>query len=538
MKRLFSILIFLTPLMSLFAVIDIHHQQPLNIQPARPVNIELEFREGFSEIEKVKIFFRQTGETSYNEDELEPGTESNPKYSLKIDEFAGYTSNAEYYFVIYTNSGSIFTYPELQPELNPLRLSFNVPQDISDGFVLLSPDSAYLDIEGDLLIAVSLFAIADKVDHKSIKLYFDDKDVTDNARIFTNMLTYNAADLKQGVHSFYVKANLSDGTEVVSENWSTSFTKPNFELPLNLSGMARVAIKYNSTVKDTLDKADKEANFLLKFKGSSNWLRFNSKIFVSSLETSSQQAVNKYKMTFQVPYFNLTLGDHAPKMNSFLLNSKNVMGIHGDLHFSSFRLMYTYGNLKRSVDGKIRDDELIAGTFKQTNNALRLELGSPQNFLIGFGFAKNKDDKKSLNEDDYNYNDVLSTTPKDNLILGSDVRFSLLNQRCVFGTEIAMSLYNDNILDGAISNDDTTDIDLPFDPEAFENIFIINESMVPFKPGVTNLALRSYLRLFLYRNLLNISFTSYHWVSSNVASFSISFILAFPELYMLSKVCN
>lgn len=522
MKKVFAILLFILSTLSLFSEITLHHDQPLNIASGNSIDIELEFREGYSEIEKVVIFFRQAGDTSFMEKELEPGSESNPKYSIKLDEFAGYSSNAEYYFEIHTKVGTIETYPSINPDLNPLRVAVNALQDVHDGFVLLSPDAAFVSATDDLLIAVSIFAISDNLDHNSIQLFFDGKDVTHNSRIFTNMLTYKVTNAKQGSHSYYVKAKLQDGTSIESKRWTTSILETGFELPLNTSGRASLSMRYENTSQDTLEDSDKAANFLLSFKGSHKWLRFDSKLYLSSLETSSAQAVNKYKMSFQVPHLNLTLGDLAPKMNSFLLSSKNVMGIHGDLHFNAFRLMYTYGNLKRSVEGKITDNELVkSGTFKQSNNSLRLELGNPQNFLIGFGFAKNKDNISSLDEDFYNFNDSLSITPKDNLVFGSDVRFSLLNQRCVIGTEVAMSLYNDNIIDGAISNDDSTDIDLPFNPESFENIFVINESMMPFKPGVTNLALKSYLRLFLYGNLLNVSFTN---IGSSFNSLSTNYL--------------
>ena len=76
-----------------------------------------------------------------------------------MSEFKDYSSNAEYYFEVQSKSGNILTHPFIQPELNPLRITVNTPQDLNDGFVLLSPDAAYSNATENFLIAISIFAI-------------------------------------------------------------------------------------------------------------------------------------------------------------------------------------------------------------------------------------------------------------------------------------------------------------------------------------------------------------------------------------------
>ncbi len=525
MKKIFILIFSLFILYPLFSEISLNHEQPVNIKNGKRIKLDLEIREGFTEIDKVTIFYRQTGETAFSEKEMEIGTESNPHFSSIMSEFTGYSSSAEYYFVIYTKTRSLITYPSIQPELNPFRITVNTPQDVNDGFVLLSPDANYSDVSENFLIAISIFAITEEVDHNSISVFFDGEDVTAESIIFTNVVTYQVSNAKPGSHSYFVKAKLLDGIPIISKQWITSVTGKGFELPLDLSGRAHTSMRYMNTSHDSLaDDTARSANFLLSLKGSHEWLRFKSRIYLSSLETSSTQAVNRYSLAFQVPHFNLTIGDHAPKMNSFLLSSKNIFGIHSKLDFNSFRFMFTHGNLKRSVDGKVIQDTLTqSGTFKQRNNSVRLELGNPQSFVVGFGFAKNKDDIGSLDEQYYqnSIDSLLIISPKDNLVFGTDFRLSLMNQRFVVGTEAAMSLYNDNIIDGAISAEDSSDIDFPIDPQDFESIFVINESMIPFKPGMANIALKSYLRLFFYKNLLNISITN---IGSSFNSLSTNYL--------------
>ena len=87
--------------------------------------------------------------------------------------------------------------------------------------------------------------------------------------------------------------------------------------------------------------------------------------------------------------------------------------------------------------------------------------------------------------------------PKDNLVIGTDLRLNLDKKRIVLEGEVAFSLTNNNIWGGAVSkaeldtliDDDvdgklsSIDLDLiPFDPIDITDIFIINLNMVPLSP--------------------------------------------------------
>ena len=146
MKKVFIFIFLLFILVPLFSEITLNHEQPINLVNGKRIILDLEIREGFSDVEKVTIFFRQTGETAYSEKEMEAGSESNPNYSSIMNEFAGYSSNAEYYFEVQSKDGNIITHPFIQPEMNPLRITVYIPQIVNDGFVLLSPDAAYSDV--------------------------------------------------------------------------------------------------------------------------------------------------------------------------------------------------------------------------------------------------------------------------------------------------------------------------------------------------------------------------------------------------------
>ncbi len=536
MKRYIILLVITLLSSTLFSEIMLYHDPPISIKPGKGVELNLEIRDGFDEIFNVKLFYRETGTLPFSELDMEKGSETNPVFSVVVEDAINYRAGINYYFLIIPYSGNNLTLPEIQPEVNPYRVVIEQPIERSEAFVRLSPDLEFSDIGQDYLIAVSLFVLEEEIDHSSIKFFYDWEDVTYSTQVYSNMLVYEVKKAKPGKHYYYVTANLTNGTKVESEHWFTDVKIKAFELPLNISGK----ITFNSHLDNTAWEADEEsesdkrANFLLNFKGSHNWLKFKSKLYLSSLETKWAQPVNRYNLALMVPHFELIAGDHAPNYGTFQLNSKNIFGFHTNLHFNNFRLLFTSGNSKRTVNGKAYSDTTdtityyTAGTFKRRTNSLRIEVGNIRSFTWGLGITKNKDNIESLNEKYYrksldvlDIDSTLTITPQDNIIVGTDVNLSLFKQRFVWGAEAAMSYYNSNIIDGAISEDelDDHDIDIPIDPEAFESIFVINEFVEPFTPGLSNLAYKTFIKAFFYKNLLNISYTaigsSFNSLSSN-----------------------
>ncbi|MCK4313027.1 MAG: hypothetical protein KAW88_09870 [Candidatus Cloacimonetes bacterium] len=535
MKRYIILLIIILLSSTLFSEIMLYHDPPISIEPGKGVELNLEIRDGFNEIFNVKLFYRETGTLPFSELDMEKGSETNPVFSVVVEDAVNYRASLNYYFLVIPHSGKNLTLPEIQPEVNPYRVVIEQPVEKSEGFVRLSPDLEFSDISQDYLVAISMFALEDEIDHSSIRFFYDLEDVTYSTQIYSNMLIYEVKKAKQGKHYYYVSANLTDGSKVESEHWFTDVKIKAFELPLNISGKATFNSHLDNTAWEAYEESesDKWANFLLNFKGGHNWLKFKSKLYLSSLETKWAQPVNRYNLGLMVPHFDLIAGDHAPNYGTFQLNSKNIFGFHTNLHFQNFRLLFTSGNSKRVVNGKECDDDdqdYTAGTFKRRTNSLRIEVGNIRSFTLAFGVTKNKDDIKSLNEKYYRkiagVDSTLTITPKDNIIVGTDFNLSLFKQRFVWGAEAAMSYYNSNIIDGAMSLEEIEEkldqeIDFPIDPAEFSDLFIVNEFIEPFTPGWSNLAYKTFIRTFFCKNFLNISYTT---IGSSLNSLSSNYL--------------
>ncbi|HHE39407.1 MAG TPA: hypothetical protein ENL20_12690, partial [Candidatus Cloacimonetes bacterium] len=475
MRRIFLIVILIFCLQILTAEITPYHELPISFKTHEAPVIELEIQNGFNEIDKIYVYFREAGTLTYYEQEMMKGTETDPYFRTALNDASEYTTELEYYFEIVDVNELRTSFPEMQPQINPFKVAFEKPQSFSDSFVRLSPDEELSDLTEDFIVAISYFSIADEVEEGSIKLTLNGEDITENAKISKNLILYKDLNKLPGNYTYQVSAALKNGKTINSEKWFTKIKEVKFEMPWNLTGNA-VGTYYGYS-ESVDDETGHEGNLLINLSGSQNWLRTKLKLFISSLETKYAQPVNRYKISFLTPHFDLIAGDHSPDYGSFVLNNKNIRGIHTNLHFKMFRMLLSYGQNKRKIEGEeTAPDEYSAGTFKRNTVAMRMEIGTKKSFLWGLNVAKNKDSMKSLDEKYYlevdaNGDTVAMTTPQDNIILGMDTRLALINQRLVWGTEVALSLYNNNIIDGALSLDDLEDLgldaDLPIDPADF-----------------------------------------------------------------------
>ena len=525
MKKILILLTLIFCSVLLFSEIRLYNEPVVTMTYGDPLIVELEVRNGLEEIKEIKLYYREQGQLTYQEMEQDMESVSQTTFTFRADEAATYQSAVEYFFQVTSKTEQNFTLPEQQAQIIPYVVAISQPITSEDsGFVLLSPDEDFSEGTKNYVIAISYFAVQDRIDLNSIQLLYDGEDVTVNAEIYSNMLIYKVQNSKGGMHMYKVSASMKNGKEIESETWKTKVSTSSFKQTLNLSGKS-VANTYLSSQSfanaDSLNDDDKRANWLLQFGGKYGWVGFKSKLYLSSLEDHNKQAVNRYNIALTSPYFDLTAGDYTPNYGTFLMSGKNVNGIHARLHTPMFSLKITSGKIKRAINGNLAANR--GASFTRNSFSVKSELGN-STFLWGLGFTKNKDDMESVDENLRFTSTGGDLTPNDNIILGTDFALSLFRRRLMWGAELAMSYFNSNITDGALSLEEIEDefdttIDLPFDPADFEDIFVANQFMQPFKPGPGNMAYKTYLRLFFYQNFLSFSYSavggSFNSLSSN-----------------------
>jgi len=533
------------------AQIELYHSAPAVISADQSTTITLDVRAGFTQINTVWFFYRASGDLSYTEEEMVPGTESQPEFTIDLKNPGNFEAGLEYYFIAFDKNNVPVSLPASQPELSPYRVTVeNIPKTESP-FVLLAPDKNLSDNDGDFFVAISYFSLGDTMDAESIRFMFNGKDVSSDVTVSSNMILYKPRKKPVGRVVYSLEATLTDGSKVSSPQWVSTIATKTVELPLDMYGHASVNLYSFNENRDDGDDNDFRSNLNFTLGGHHNWLRFASRIYLSSEEDKDMQPVNRYNLTLNVPHFELVTGDYTPNYGTFTASGRNVRGIHANMRFKYFSLLASYGQSRRSIDGSVTVDSMgvatnNGGTFRRNNIALRTESGNPGKFLWGFTITKSKDDVKSLDKEDYmnlaTENPQPTVTPKDNVVISTDARLSLFKQRLVWGAEAAMSLYNSNILGGALSLDSLEanldqEIDLPFDPADFEDFFVINENIEPIEPGTANLAYRTYLRMYFLKNLLNVSYSavgrSYNSLSSSYLQKDSRVISVFDNINLL-----
>lgn len=189
--------------------------------------------------------------------------------------------------------------------------------------------------------------------------------------------------------------------------------------------------------------------------------------------------------------------------------------------------------------------------FRRDITAIRPSFGSGQRFELAFSFIKAKDnivsvdrivddgivtiDSSTAADADW-INDTLRTatyqnldnlvgskirplekdwegrSPQDNLVIGSSLSFALNQRRLVFQSGFSFSMLNKNIWDPVFTKDDLDtlsilddedldgklggEIDIPFDPKDYEDLFHMNLSQIPLVPiDINNLSLEGVLKM-------------------------------------------
>ncbi len=533
MKKLIYIIAIISLSSLLSAAVTLKHNPPISLSPDSEQIISLDVLEGVDDIDQMNLYYRQFGSQAYISVTMTRDTGIQPMFTAQIPDII--EQGIEYYFQAELLNGSTQTLPASQPELNPYRLQTTAAEAPSDDFILLSPDSSTIPENTDMIIAVSYFGMKNDIDVSTIQIFVDGNDMTDQATITGNMLSLRLEKMPAGKHSYQIKAETTSGKPIVSRNWQTSIkgAEP-IKLPMNMTGHIRFTGTYDETEYDSDSEDARRGDWDIKVKTQQKNFNMFTKLYLTSEENKNRQSLNRYTFGIQVPHFELLLGDDSPYFDSFTMNNKNVRGVHGDLNVAGLRLKVLYGESKRKIDGDyvINADSSHTiteyGTFKRNTFGFRTEAGSRSSFLWGLSVVKNKDERFSLDEMEVIDSDgVHVNTPKDNLVIGTDFQLATARRAFVLGGEVAMSLYNHDTYDGAMSKDslntylygDDSSSEIPLDPEAVDDMIIINKNMEPIIPGQSSLALRLYMQLNVYRNFLSVSYSeigsSYNSLSAN-----------------------
>ncbi|MCF7827225.1 MAG: hypothetical protein K9M55_11555 [Candidatus Marinimicrobia bacterium] len=596
---------------------ELIHIAPSEAIEGNNLTLEAIFTGDLDDIQSAKILYRLAGQVGYLETEMGIGD-----VNLSGDipgEIIG-APGIEYVLVVSLKNGGLVAFPvNSDPLSNPQFVDVREPglsgppavgvENFGE-LIILTPDPGTIMPFGEpMIVAVSLFNL-DNVDINSVRVTFDNTDVTAYSLVTTDLITYKPDALSAGKHSIFVQVSNIYGVRLSSTSWSFSVqsqAQQIFDMTvngnLNLShrgdliniSMANVDSVINGdTVSVPVYSPNSQAVSRMDFSTNVNFDWARVKIFanLTTKEDPSLQPQNRYGIKVRTSWLKYAYGDETPMMNRLALWGKRVRGHNIDARFKWANLHIVSGQTARAVTGSASFDTTgsqwrrTGYTFERGLFAIRPSFGSGKNFQFGMFYVHTRDSINSValrptswdvntfseeigstivgfGDDTYTLNGetrdiqyfMNGNNPEDNIVVGSDMQLAFDDHRFVLEGSAAFSLYNRNILDGALTradldtygllSDSTADdtigtgsIDLPlatlddaisgmglnflltdgkFDPENMSDFFILNENLTlpidldNFTNGnilksLTTLALHFSGKFNYYGNFINVDY--------------------------------
>lgn len=509
---------------ALYSEISIDHTQPYLGYKASNLTLDITVDGDWQEVLEVVINYRERGEVAFSALTVmvEAGNNGDFKAVVPISETS---RGLEYYIEVTTKAGVILTHPENQPTMLPIMVQI-IENKVNDQFVVLN-DLKDIKEGSNFSLSVSLFNLKDELDYETIKFFKNGKDITKDVIITPTLLVYSIDKIRKSFE-FNITAKTLTGDDLDSGKITVKVKQNvfDYELPFNLRGNVNYKgntnnISYEDSANQNGERSTNTHSTIFNLSGHNEYLRVNSRLYLSSLENSDRQPVNRYSLDLRTRFLELYLGDKTPYLSEFTLNSTNIRGYGSKLDFKYFLLEGYWGSSNREISTKeISENNYLPGTFKRESGAIRLALGNKNSFQLGFNLAKNKDRIASLDYSDYyipyiqpvkeDETDKQIINPVDNIVFSTDFKLSSPQKLYSIGAEIALSAYNSNIIDGAISQDELeNDIgdSFPFDPESLDGFFVINKNTEPLSISTANLAYKIYNSIYIAGNLISVNYS-------------------------------
>lgn len=402
---------------------------------------------------------------------------------------------------------------------------------------VLSPEPFSALAAKEVVIAAS-FMTETPIDSTSIKILLDGVNVTRKAEISPAIVSYTPETIAPGEHTVTISARDQLGTVVGPQSWRFQVSGKVEEVAEASSARRATGVAYAEMRREKFSgRSLNNTNIGADLSGKTGPLLYSASAYFTSLEDNTLQPRNRFVINAGLSWLNFTLGDATPYYDELILWGRRVRGFQVALNTGWVNFDFITGETVRQVDplygfvpNPLDSTQLITqrqrfGTFKQTLLGLRPSFGSRNGFMWGFTVVKVRDDKDSLPTDSTNVVQVGRVTPRDNLVLGTDVSLALDRRRFEIKASGAWSLLSNDITSGAIVSDSLkkiSDVDLPFDPQDFDSWFILNESTSPLDPrGKTSLAYQLTLHFNYFNQFLS---AGYKQIGSEYVSLGHSFL--------------
>lgn len=481
----------------------------------QPLKVMIETPKNYS-FTKVVLYYRNPISPEYRLVEAMP---QGSVYVATIPAKDVVPPSVEYYVRTTLLDNSQITFPEVAPTQSPVSVTVRPKQQNPD-IIMISPAPGE-EMEGsEALISFSYYTISDKVDPKSAVLVVDGKDVTDDAIVSENMITYLPESLGPGKHqvTFEIKDAKGNSLGSVSNIVSTrSFMDVGASKaePIRYTSQSWAELR-NETIADS---SVFYGRLNTTFDASYKWLGLRGLLYLTTEEKSDRQASNRFFIRATTPYLDAGVGDIFPDYNYYVANGLRIRGYEVNAHVGPVRVDVIQGTTARDVGSKLGDKVTVPNTnitgqtdliqsgyvltdstttSKTYRKLIRQGAFERELFTARAGinteviqwdlqYLKAKDQVGQFN--------TYGVEPEENVAIGSSFRLSPWPQRVDFFADVALSASNTDITGGSLSNEELNDL---VDQEisggvydAFNKIMTLNQNLNPLYPlDMSSLAYR------------------------------------------------
>ncbi len=359
---------------------------------------------------------------------------------------------------------------------------------------IVSPQPGQLVGRDDMFVVVNIRE-GQAIDRKSIELFIDDIDYSDELKISSRSIRFlfrngSGRSLRPGNHIVRMAARLADGTDIGNLEWR--FVVDGVGHAVDAPTVTRLGLPIRGSTYIGTRNADISGNRSLRQEPESIYsirsdlraevgaFTFPLKAYFTTNESNSSQPRNRFLIGAQSKHLTVLFGDNSPSYSPLALSNTRTRGILAEVFLKPVRLSFTRGQVRRSVEVEssgspdVLASPLLA-TFTRVLSAARISIGGPQSARWSLHAIKAKDDTTSV---------AFASSPLENVVAGSDFELNLLHGRFGASTGAAMSLTTEDISRGVADKaeiDSLFDVDLPINPADFRKIITLNSSTVPIR---------------------------------------------------------
>ena len=339
---------------------NILHSPVTGIFEGQTITIEAVVTDN-QEVEEVILYYRNRGEEYYKYLSME--LEFN-NYILDIPEEDIDTTGVEYYIEARDASDNRAFSPVFDPEDDPHFVKY-IPLALSRGpeLLLLNPEPNSVVDNGHQVIVISIYDTDDDVDPTTGSLIIDGVDVTHDAIITHDLVTYTPfVNFPVGKHTveFFIMDEV--GNMSLLEYWLFTVEEIIIKKPFWADAKIKGAINFDSEFDTFIgkDQPENRPKDTQKPKFKFSYTKDNYKVSVAMSMSkhfdglansidARRQPLGRFKFAVEVPYFTLKGGDQNPNFSELTLKGARIRGLIGEARYKGFGVTGIYGKAKNMI---------------------------------------------------------------------------------------------------------------------------------------------------------------------------------------------